>query len=181
MQIDMYQLIRAVVLVVQAVSKPKPDTTITLPRSLTMAQHPTPKPAVAIANKQAMPTTTETADELRRRLGKELYRMELDLMGGGRIAGKPCDCLSKKHTLGLEATAEELMSYEKNPVYGDIISWLKDHAQEFEPAEIGKRQPDYYFGLVPEIRNFRKKVMGTDNLVAIISPQEDVIKVRMIE
>lgn len=121
-----------------------------------------------------MPTTSETVEELRRRLGKELYRVELDLQGGGRLGPRqlPCDCLSKKHNLGIEATAEELMSYEPNPVYGQIVNWLNQHAAEFEPAEIAKHPPSYYQALTPEIRGFRKTVMGTEKLVALLSPQE---------
>lgn len=120
------------------------------------------------SSKVDMPTTAETVTELKRRLGKELYRAELDLQNGGRIAGKPCDCLSRaKHSAGIEATAEELMSYEVNPLYGEVIEWFNSHAREFEPAEIAKRPPEYYQGLTPEIRNFRKKVMGTENVMAL--------------
>ena len=120
----------------------------------------------------ALATTEETIDELKRRLGKELYRMEMDLQGGGRIANRPCDCLSKKHTLGIEATAEELMSYEANPVYGQIVSWLRAHEAEFEPEEIAKRPPDYYQSLAPEVRRFRKQVMGTGKLGPLLSTEE---------
>lgn len=119
-----------------------------------------------------MPNTAETVTELKRRLGKELYRMELDLQGGGRIAGKPCDCLSAKHHFGIEATAEELMSYETNPVYGRVVSWLKQHEKEFEPAEIAKREPDYYRKLTPSVRLFRKEIMGTEKVGALLSKQE---------
>lgn len=117
-----------------------------------------------------MPTTEETKQELKRRLAKELYRLELDLQGGGRIANKPCDCLSVKHHLGIEATAEELMSYEKNPVYSEVISWLNEHESEFEPEEIGRRPPEHYQGLAPEARRFRKEIMGTERLNAILAP-----------
>lgn len=79
------------------------------------AQTPAPPRGVPKTEPQSLsgaswlPTMEETIEELRHRLGKELYRMELDLISGGRIAGRPCDCLGKKHTLGLEATAEELL------------------------------------------------------------------------
>lgn len=105
-------------------------------------------------------TTPDTVKELKRSLAKELYRMELDLQRGGRIAGRPCDCLSNKHTLGLEAIAEELMSYEPNPVYSEIINWLQRHAPEFEPEGIAKQEAGYYQSLAPETRRFRKAVMG---------------------
>lgn len=125
-----------------------------------------------ITSRITLPTTKETLEELKRRLGKELYRMELDLMSGGRIAGKPCDCLSAKHTFGLEATAEELMAYEKNSVYQEIIDWLKAHRHVFEPAEIANHPAEFYIGLVPEVRNFRKRVMGTDSAGVLLNEEE---------
>ena len=88
--------------------------------------------------------------------------MELDLQAGGRIAGKPCDCLSRKHNLGLEATAEELMSYGSSPVYGKVVAWLRAHEAEFEPGEIARRPPEHYQGLAAEVRAFRKEVLGTE-------------------
>lgn len=120
-----------------------------------------------------LPTTAETILELKRRMAKELYRVELDLQAGARISGKPCDCLSRaKHLGGIESTAEELMSYEKNPIYGQIVEWFNNHAAEFEPAEIAKRPPEYYQGLTPEIRNFRKLVMGTESLASLLSAED---------
>ena len=65
--------------------------------------------------------------------------MELDLQGGGRIAGKPCDCLAYKHHFGIEATAEELIPMDKAPIYPLIITWLKGHEEEFEVEEVAKR------------------------------------------
>lgn len=103
-----------------------------------------------------MPTTQETIAALRDRLVKELYRLEMDLQGGARIAGKPCDCLSRKHLQGIEATAEELMSYESKPIYGEIVNWLEQHRAEFEPSVIASVDPAYYQSLAPEIREFRK-------------------------
>ena len=100
---------------------------------------------------------------------RRLYKAELDLASGLRISGKPCDCLSEKHSLMLEAAAEEMMSYESNPVYGQIIDWLKLHQAEFPPQEIAKRPPEHYQRYVPEIRKFRKAVMGTEALSALAS------------
>lgn len=146
-----------------------------------VAQAPTPMPTPAVSRPVSsppmdMPTTAETVADLKRRLGKELYRMELDLAGGGRIAGKPCDCLSKKHELGLEATAEELIPLDANPVYNQLLSWLKTHSPTFEPAEIAKHPPEYYQELAREVRAIRKRVLGTDNLGALLN-QDDKAKV----
>ncbi len=128
-----------------------------------------------------LPTTEETRDELRRRMGKELYRLELDLMGGGRIAGKPCDCLSAKHQLGLEATAEELLAFDQRPVYGQVMTWLVRHSKEFEPANIPSHPPEYYQGLIPEVRAFRKEVMGTEKLAALLTDEEKAELVKKVE
>ena len=127
---------------------------------------------VAVSARIAMPTTVETVDELKRRLGKELYRMELDLLGGGRIAGKSCDCLSGKHHLGLEATAEELIPMDGNLAYGQILSWLDSHKEEFEPEEIEKRPPEYYQAMAQDVRRFRKDIMGTESPSAMLTEGE---------
>jgi len=116
------------------------------------------------------PTTEQTIRQLRRRLGKELYKAELDLAAGLRFDSLPCDCLDQKHSLMLEAAAEEMMSYEQNPVYGQIIDWLRLHQNEFPPEEIAKRSPEHYQAMAPEIRNFRKRVMGSEALSAMRSP-----------
>jgi hypothetical protein len=86
--------------------------------------------------------------------------------------GAAHNCASSKHNFGVEATAEELISYEKNPVYGQVMQWYRKHLPEFEPMEIEKRPESYYQGLVPEIRAFRKQVMGTESLVSMLSAQD---------
>jgi tyrosine-protein phosphatase YwqE len=117
-------------------------------------------------------TTEDTIIELKRRLGKEIYRMELDLQGGGRINGKVCDCLGAKHSLGLESCAEELMSYESNPVFQDVIDWLHAHQHDFIPRVIASHEKSYYQDMIPEVRKLRKRVMGTDDVKALFTPEE---------
>ena len=118
-----------------------------------------------------MPTTAETVQELKRRLAKELWRMESDLITGGRINNAPCDCFLK-HTIGVEALSEELISMDKNPIYGRILVWLNGHAPEFPVEEVAKRPPEHYQALAPEVRAFRKELMGTEKLVALLTPEE---------
>jgi len=105
-----------------------------------------------------MPTTAETIAELKDRLREELYDFERDMQKGMRIADKPCDCGALKHMPHIKATSRELMSYEKNPVYGQIVSWMDGHIQEFTPKEIARHDIAYYQPLAPEIRNFRKQI-----------------------
>lgn len=124
----------------------------------------------------SLPTREETAAELRRRLGRELYKAELDLAGGLKIAGKPCDCLSNKHTLLLEAAAEELVSQDpSNPVYLEIIQWIKDNGRKVtvEAIQSGKHTKEYPV-MASQFKDFRKRVMGTVALSDVREPPQTI-------
>jgi len=116
------------------------------------------------ASRIDLPTSEETTVELRRRLAKELYRAELDLAAGMKIAGKPCDCLSNKHTLMLESAAEELISQDPGNagVYQEIIDWIPRNARKVTPEAIqsGKYTSEYPT-MANEFKAFRKRVMGS--------------------
>lgn len=150
-----------------AVLEPKPTTTIPPPKKPSQTSVPEPR------QQTSMPTTAETITALKQRLGKELYRVELDLQAGARIAGKPCDCLTRaKHLGGLEATAEELLSYEHNPLYGNVLDWVKHHEIEFQPSEIAKHDKQYYRDFTPEVRDFRKEVTAEGGSIEIKASKE---------
>jgi hypothetical protein len=128
-------------------------------------KRPAAAPPVATAVHQPLPTKEETVAELKRRLTKELYKAELDLANGLRIAGKPCTCLDPrtKHTLMLEAAAEELISEEPdNPVYRDIIRWIGEnqHKLTVEAIASGKYDQEYP-QMAAQFRDFRKRVAGS--------------------
>ena len=112
-----------------------------------------------------LPTSEETVEELRRRLGKELYRFELDLVGGCKIAGRACDCCGDKHNFGIEATAEELIPMDRDPTYGEVISWLNANRGKMtvEASASGIYDAEYP-EMARQIREFRKRVMGTEGL-----------------
>jgi len=112
-----------------------------------------------------LPTTEETVVELKRRLGKELYRFELDLVGGCKIAGRACDCCGDKHNFGIEATAEELIPMDSDPTYGEVISWLNANRGKMtvEASASGIYDAEYP-EMARQIREFRKRVMGTEGL-----------------
>jgi len=112
-----------------------------------------------------LPTTEETVVELKRRLGKELYRFELDLVGGCKIAGRACDCCGDKHNFGIEATAEELIPMDRDPTYGEVISWLNANRGKMtvEASASGIYDAEYP-EMARQIREFRKRVMGTEGL-----------------
>jgi hypothetical protein len=133
----------------QVVNKPAPSTGLSSP----------PAPAVV----RTLPTRDETTHELKRRLARELYRAELDLAGGLKIAGKACDCLEYKHSVGLEAAAEELISQDPgNPVYKEIVQWTKDNLAKVtvEAIQSGKYDADYP-RMALQFKEFRKRVVGT--------------------
>ena len=133
--------------------------------SMTQPRAATPTPAAYEG--PALPTGEETSGVLKRRLAKELYRAELDLSGGLRISGKPCDCLDTKHTLGLEATAEELIAQEPdNPVYTEIIQWIQTNRPKLTIASIVSGQFDgEYPRMAAQFKSFRKTIMGTTSLI----------------
>lgn len=109
-------------------------------------------------------TSDETTTELKRRLAKELYRAELDLAAGLKIANRPCDCLTHKHALMLEAAAEELISQDPGnaSVYQDIINWIPANGAKVSPEAIqsGKYAAEYP-RMANEFKTFRKRVMGS--------------------
>ncbi len=82
------------------------------------------------------------------------------------------NCLADKHHFGVEATAEEIMSYEHKPVYGQIIGWYKSHVPDFQPTEIMKHDPEYYRGLIPQVRAYRKDVMGTEKVTSLLTLEQ---------
>lgn len=130
----------------------------------------------APAARYNLPTSEETTQALKRRLGKELYRAELDLSNKLRIAGKPCDCLDSKHTLMLEAVAEELIAQEPdNPVYFEIMDWIKRNQIKVTIEAISSGQyDDEYPKMAAEFKGFRKRIMGTTVLTAMVEPKEQV-------
>jgi hypothetical protein len=127
---------------------------------------PTPRPEV--------PTTEETIAQVKRRLAKELYKLELDLANGLRTNGKPCDCLNDKHSLLFEAVAEELIPLDPhNPIYREILDWVTAALPKgtFEAISSGRYDAEYPL-MASEMRDFRKRIMGTTTLTAMIEPKE---------
>jgi len=131
-------------------------------RSVVRVPDQYPSPAAA-----PLPTTQETVDELKRRLGREMYRLQMDLVAGGRIAGKPCDCLHKHTEMGLLPIVEELVTMDANPVYDRVINWSEEHLPEFTVDAVTRNDPEHYRGLAPSIRELRKELLGTEHLSAL--------------
>lgn len=139
------------------------------------------KPAVTVESPQGtstavLPTTEETTAQLKRRLAKELYKLELDLAGGMRTAGKPCDCLNSKHSLLFESVAEELIPLDPhNSIYSEVLAWVNAALPKgtFEAISSGRYDAEYPL-MASEMRDFRKRIMGTTSLTAMIEPKEQV-------
>jgi len=134
------------------------SATVTVrPAVTSIVSTPTPPSAISL------PTSAETTVELKRRLGRELYKAELDLAAGLLIANKPCTCLESKHSLQLEAAAEELIPEDPgNSVYLDIIQWIKANQHKVTVEAIhSKKYAAEYPRMSNEFKNFRKRVMGT--------------------
>jgi hypothetical protein len=131
-----------------------------------------PQPVVP---KVEMPTSAETTQELKRRLGRELYKAELDLSAGLLIAGKPCDCLDNKHRLGIEAEAEELIASDpSNSVYQEMLQWFKDNGHKVTVAAIATEQYKHeYSFMANQFKEFRKRTLGTAAFDAIAPAPHD--------
>jgi predicted GNAT family acetyltransferase len=107
-------------------------------------------------------TTKETVDYQNREMGKVLIQMERHAAQGLKIAGKPCDCLSK-HLVDLEALAEETITMVSNPgIYMQIIDWVREIAPKttVEANESGLYVQEYPV-MARQARDFRKELLGT--------------------
>lgn len=160
---------------------PAPESQIkAIPEQKTGITTQETKTATALLTEESearqLPTSEETRHVLKRRLAKELYRAELDLTEGLKIAGKPCDCLDSKHTLGLEAAAEELISSEPDKtIYREILVWLQDNRPKLTIEAISSGQyDDEYPKMAAEFKGFRKRIMGATALTSMSETREPV-------
>ncbi len=107
-----------------------------------------------------------------RELGKALLLMELHLQQKCKINGIPCDCC-EKHPMAIEALAEEALGMTGDSIYADISAWTKEittmtTAEASASGQYDNRYPE----LAKEARVYRKKLMGTEDITALISPEE---------
>lgn len=116
-------------------------------------------------------TTEETIAYQRRELGKELLLLEKHLQQGCKIGGKACDCC-EKHPIVIEGLALETMGMSPDPVFGEVLSF----AQRIAPitTEAASRSGVYtnqYPNLAMESREIRKRLTGTTDIRALLSPE----------
>jgi len=141
----------------------------------TQSPAPTQNPArissqgVSEAPALSLATTEETVADLNKRLAKELYRFQLDLAAGCKIAGKPCDCCEKHPLFAIESMVEELVPMDPgNPTYAALGQWIKANADKLtlEASASGKYDQEYPH-MAATMRAFRKDLMGTEELSAM--------------
>ena len=153
---------------------PTTTTPVSSPAASEIAESTMPPVAPPVAS--PMPTTEETVTDLKRRLAKEMYRFQLDLASGCKIAGKPCDCCDKHPSLGIESLAEELVPMDpSNPIYYECTQWIKANAEKLtvEASASGAYDKEYPY-MAATWREFRKNLLGTERLGAMIAPEKQI-------
>lgn len=139
-----------------------------------------PHPPLRREESPALASTAETIevsnDEIvayqKREIGKELLVLEKHLQQGCKINGKGCDCCMK-HPLALDALADETIGMTAEPVYNELKNWIK----EINPKVTAKssssgRYDNEYPRMAVRAREFRKKILGTENLSAMLNEAE---------
>jgi len=120
-------------------------------------------------------TTEETLAYQKREIGKELLVLESHLAQKCKIEGTPCDCCSK-HPLKLEALAEETLGMTTDPIFGELARWTKEiSSMTTEEASRSGQYDEDYANLAVTARNFRKQIVGTAKLSALVPQDESPI------
>lgn len=121
--------------------------------------------------------TKETIAYQNREIGKELLLLEKHLQQGCKITNSkgiptPCDCC-QRHPLTLEGLTGEAVGMSSDPIYPELNNWVRNLSQITTPEASGSgRYDDQYPVLAKTARDFRKKIMGTDQVIALLSPEE---------
>ncbi|MBA7561804.1 hypothetical protein ES708_03447 [subsurface metagenome] len=119
-------------------------------------------------------TTEETIAYQKRELGKQLLLLQNHLEQGCRIpptTGEPCDCCSPRHTVTIEALALETYGITGDPIYQDLAKWAEEIERKTTIPEIESGRHNYGEDAV-EARKYRKKLLGSESLGALLSPSE---------
>ena len=119
-------------------------------------------------------TTEETIAYQKRELGKELLLLQKHLEQGCRIppvTGEPCDCCSPKHTVTIEALALETYGITGEPIYQDLAKWAEEIERKTTIPEIESGRHNYGEDAV-RARGYRKKMLGSESLGALLAPSE---------
>ncbi|MBW2560504.1 MAG: hypothetical protein JRE40_06570 [Deltaproteobacteria bacterium] len=123
-----------------------------------------------------MLSTAETVAYQNREIGKQLVALEFHYAQRMRIRGVPCDCGSSKHLLYLEQLCQETIPMVSEPsVYEGIISWIKEVEPKSTDAAASSGLYDAEYPVfAQQARDFRKSVMGTLSLAAMVEPKQEI-------
>jgi len=118
-------------------------------------------------------TTEETIAYQKREIGKELLLLEKHLQQRCKIAGKACDCC-EKHPMAIEALAQEALGMTGAEIYNELVTWARDIMPiTTEAASASGEYEERYPQLSIEARALRKRLMGTEEVKALLSPELD--------
>ena len=131
---------------------------------------PSPSPGDVTTPQPRRITTAETVEYQKRELGKEIMLLEKHLQQKCKIMGIACDCC-EKHPIVIEGLALETLGMTGDKLYEDVIAWAK-HITPIttESASRSGVYDDMYPKLAVEGRNIRKRIMGTADVKALLSP-----------
>jgi len=139
------------------------------------AQKQGKKPSIEKSPGHPAPEGISTPDTIayqKREIGKALILLEKHLLQGCKIGGKACDCC-EKHPLEIEGLAQETRGMINDPLYDELVQWVR----EITPiTTAGASASGEYDGIYPELaleaRKFRKRIMGTSDLTALMTPEQ---------
>jgi hypothetical protein len=109
----------------------------------------------------------------RREIGKSLLLLQKHFEQKCKIAGKACDCC-EKHPMEIEALAQETLGITGDDLYHEIAEWARNIAPvtTVEASASGQYEK-LYTQLAKEARAYRKRVMGTDDIAALMTPEQE--------
>ena len=121
--------------------------------------------------KDARITTPETVEYQKRELGKEIMLLEKHLQQKCKIFGRACDCC-EKHPIVVEGLAQETLGMTGDRLYEEVANWAKKITpMTTEAASRSGKYDDIYPDLAVEGRNLRKRILGTADVKAMLSPE----------
>jgi len=150
---------------------PPREIAIKEPEPLTKTPAELPSSPRELITKQGRINDADIIAYQKREIGKALLLFQTHLQQRCKIGGKACDCC-EKHPLLIEALAEESLGIMGDPVYQEIADWARELAPiTTETASASLKYDEIYPAEAIKARKFRKAVMGTDEVAALVSPE----------
>lgn len=119
---------------------------------------------------RSMVTDEETIAYQKRELSKEILLLEKHLQQKCKILNKACDCCSK-HLLPIEGLAQEALGMTGDSLYSEVQSWVRSITPvTTTEASASGHYDEQYPQLAVEARALRKRIMGTAEVSALLTP-----------